>query len=133
MLIDLPHNASEERLAATREALAQDAPAMVFFFLRAPRSDMVAPDVDLAFAPASARHVVGALHPHEGIHLHAERFLDTKGHITREIGVERVGRETSRIFAAAVTVRPCPLMISVRIKSPGCGRFPMRMVVSFPF
>ena len=38
VLIDLPYDAYEERLAATREALAQGAPALVFFFpTRAPR------------------------------------------------------------------------------------------------
>src|SRR5579862_3611207 len=37
--------------------------------------------------------------------------------------LESAGRETRRTFAAAVTVRPSGAMISVRMKSPGCGGF----------
>src|SRR5450759_2228361 len=42
---------------------------------------------------------------------------------------DNVGRDTPSTFAAAATDRPSGVMISVRMKSPGCGGFSMRMVV----
>src|SRR5579871_937746 len=39
--------------------------------------------------------------------------------------VDKVGRETFRTRAAAVTDKPLASMISVRMKSPGCGGFSM--------
>src|ERR1017187_3356788 len=44
--------------------------------------------------------------------------------------LERAGRDTPRTCAAAVTERPCGSMISIRINSPGCGGFSMRMATS---
>ena len=42
--------------------------------------------------------------------------------------LDRAGRDTCNTAAAAVTDRPAGSMISVRIKSPGCGGFFMGMV-----
>ncbi len=45
--------------------------------------------------------------------------------------LDSVGRETRSAAAAAVTERPAGAMISVRIKSPGCGGFFMGIKCSF--
>src|ERR1022692_334077 len=45
--------------------------------------------------------------------------------------LERAGLETPRAEAAAVTERPAGVIISVRMKSPGCGGFLMGML--FPY
>src|SRR5207247_6826656 len=47
--------------------------------------------------------------------------------------LDRAGRETLSAAAAAVTERPAGSMISVRIKSPGCGGFFIGMFYSFRF
>src|SRR5216683_3428436 len=44
--------------------------------------------------------------------------------------LDKAGRETRKAAAAAVTERPAGSMISVRMKSPGCGGFFMAMVIA---
>jgi hypothetical protein len=48
------------------------------------------------------------------------------------VDLDRAGRETLSAAAAAVTERPAGSMISVRIKSPGCGGFFIGMFYSSP-
>src|SRR5437667_9909261 len=45
--------------------------------------------------------------------------------------LDRVGREMPSASAAAVTERPSGSIISVRMNSPGCGGFSIRVGVSF--
>src|SRR5712692_11540888 len=44
--------------------------------------------------------------------------------------LDKAGRETRKAAAAAVTERPAGSIISVRMKSPGCGGFFMAMVIA---
>ena len=50
--------------------------------------------VDFPLALAGLRDVVGGLHPHERVHLHAERFLDSQRHVAGQAGsaVEQTGQ-----------------------------------------
>src|SRR3546814_14036258 len=50
-------------------------------------SDVCSSDLnlDLAFALAGLRYVIAVLHPHEGVHRHAECLLDTQSHFRRQV------------------------------------------------
>jgi hypothetical protein len=41
--------------------------------------------MNLLFTLARLRDVVGSLHPHKGVHLHAEGFLNAKRHVPGQV------------------------------------------------
>src|SRR5215831_19103555 len=96
---------------------------------------MVPRDADCFLAFAGLRDIVGGLHPYERVHFHPEGFLDAQ-RISPERSalpfskLDNAGRETRSAAAAAVTERPAGWIISVRIKSPGCGGFFMGMALA---
>ena len=71
---------------------------------RGPR--LVALHSNLLLTASRPGNVPGILHPHQRVHIDAERLLESKGHLPGQIGpafrrLERVGRDTRSIFAAS--------------------------------
>src|SRR5260370_36768016 len=48
---------------------------------------LIAPDADLACILARLSDVVGTLHAHQRVHLHAQRLLDAQSHLTGQVGI----------------------------------------------
>jgi hypothetical protein len=43
--------------------------------------------MDLLLSPARLGNVVGSLHPHERVHLHAKGFLNAEGHVPGKVSL----------------------------------------------
>jgi hypothetical protein len=53
---------------------------------------MNATNMDFLLASTRLCDVVGGLHSHERIHLHAEGLLDAEGHLARGLSIEQTGQ-----------------------------------------
>jgi hypothetical protein len=102
------------------------APAMAQLFQATP------PHADQPFAFAGLRDVIGSLHAHQSVHLHAKRLFNAERHVAGQVGllVEQArqrGPRDAQGCGSLVTVMPAASTSWVRIKSPGWGGFFMGM------
>jgi hypothetical protein len=67
---------------------------------------------DLPFALASPRDVIGGLHPHERVHLHAKGLFNTQGHIPGKIRLAAVRMPFVKVIDPCV---PPPVRAAVTI------------------
>lgn len=69
--------------------------------------------MDLLLPLARLGDVVGSLHPHERVHLHAKGFLNAEGHVPGKVSLavkqaESAGREGTLLPRSQVTMSPGP-------------------------
>jgi hypothetical protein len=103
-------------------------------------------DLDLVFPLTGFRDFVGRLHPQKGIHLWAERFLDTDGHLGRKRRVsieqggkrgagnaENLGGVSHREPEGVYHLHPdeLPRMGPRAMRTISCRAMPLRLILSF--